>query len=401
MIGLGAMLGSGVFAVFGPAAAAAGNQLLGALALAGLLAYVNATSSARLAALHPQSGGTYVYGRRCLGPVWGYMAGWAFVVGKTASCAAMALTFGSHLAPAQDRLLATGAVLALVWLNTRGVRASAWVTRAVVGLVLVVLAGVVVSGLAAGAEAAVPTRAPAAAAPGGVAGIMGGAGLLFFAFAGYARITTLGEEVRDPTRTIPRAIPIAVGICLATYAAVAVASLAAIGPGGLAASTAPLVTVVEAGPWPGLSPGVRLGAAVASLGVLLSLLAGVGRTTFAMAAEGDLPAPLAAVHPRHRVPHVAEMAAGVLVCALVVLTDVAGAIGFSSFLVLAYYGVANASAATVGSRPRRLMSMAGCAGCLAVALTLPAMSVGAGTAVIVVGLAARAVWHRPANREAA
>ena len=170
---------------------------------------------------------------------------------------------------------------------------------------------------------------------GGVYGVLQSAALLFFAFAGYARIATLGEEVRDPEHTIPRAIPIALGITVALYAAVALAALlVAGGPDALAASTAPLATAVKLADAAWAAPIVRVGAAVASLGALLALIAGIGRTSLAMARHGDLPGWLAAVHPRYRVPGHAELAVAAVVSVLVLTTDLRGAIGFSSFGVL-------------------------------------------------------------------
>ena len=184
----------------------------------------------------------------------------------------------------------------------------------------------------------------------------------------------MGEEVKDPARTIPRAIPLALGITLVVYAAVAAAALLAVGPEVLAASAAPLEAVVRAGSWDALAPVVRVGGAVAALGVLLSLLAGVSRTTFAMAAEGDLPRWLDAVHPTHRVPHRAELAVGVLITAVVLVVDLRGAIGFSSFAVLTYYAIANAAAWTLPADQRRWprwIPLLGLAGCVLLAVTLP------------------------------
>ncbi|WP_461029948.1 APC family permease, partial [Streptomyces sparsus] len=237
VIGLGAMLGAGIFAAVGPAADAAGSGLLLGLALAAVVAYCNATSSARLAARYPSSGGTYVYGRERLGPFWGYLAGWAFVVGKTASCAAMALTVGLYAWPEQAHAVAVAAVVALTAINYAGVQKAAWLTRTIVAVVLAVLAAVVTAALTS-AEAD-PARLDIGS-DATVAGVLQAAGLLFFAFAGYARIATLGEEVRDPARTIPRAVPIALGITLAVYTAVAVAVLTVLGSDGLAGATAPL-----------------------------------------------------------------------------------------------------------------------------------------------------------------
>jgi APA family basic amino acid/polyamine antiporter len=390
VVGLGSMIGAGVFAAIGPAARAAGSGLLIGLGIAAVVAYCNATSSAQLAALYPASGGTYVYGRERLGAFWGYIAGWGFVVGKTASCAAMALTVGAYAAPAWPRPIAVAAVIALTAVNYHGVRKTAVLTRWIVTLVLVALGLVVVGALFGGTAS---TENFGDLTVGGPRGILQSAGLLFFAFAGYARIATLGEEVVDPARTIPRAIPRALGITLAVYAVVAVSSLAAVGPVALALSNAPLATVVRAGDLDALAPAVRIGGAIAAAGVLLSLIAGVSRTAFAMAADGHLPRRLAAVHPTHKVPHHAELAVGTLVGLLVAFTDLRGAIGFSSFCVLGYYAIANASAWTLPASTRRwprLLAAAGIAGCGVLAVTLPAASVVAGSLVLAAGAAA---WY--------
>ncbi|SCL40206.1 amino acid/polyamine/organocation transporter, APC superfamily [Micromonospora pallida] len=385
VIGLGSMLGAGVFVVFAPAAAAAGGAgLLLAVALAGFVAFCNATSSARLAARYPESGGTYVYGRERLGPYAGFLAGWGFVVGKTASCAAMALTIGAYLWPEQARLVAVVAVVAVTGVNLRGIGKTATATKILLGVVLAVLALVAATGLGAVS----PPRLDGL--DGSARGVLTAAGLLFFAFAGYARIATLGEEVRDPERTIPRAVPLALGIVLAIYLILATVTLGVLGTEALAGSAAPLVDVVTAAGLPGLAWVVRAGATVAVTGVLLSLVAGVGRTTLAMARHRDLPAALAAVHPRFRVPHRAELAVAAVVILVVLLFDVRGAIGFSSCTVLVYYAITNASALTLGREPgRRLplrtLAVAGLAGCLVLAVNLPLSSVLAGFGVLALG----------------
>ncbi|MFI9768275.1 APC family permease [Streptomyces sp. NPDC052415] len=396
VIGLGSMIGAGIFAALAPAAHAAGTGLLLGLAVAAVVAYCNATSSARLAALYPASGGTYVYGRERLGEFWGYLAGWAFVVGKTASCAAMALTVGAYIWPDQAHAVAVAAVVALTAVNYGGLQKSAWLTRAIVAVVLAVLASVVVVCLSSGEADAGRLDVGTS---GGVGGVLQAAGLLFFAFAGYARIATLGEEVRDPARTIPRAIPIALGIALAVYACVAVAVLSVLGADGLGAAEAPLADAVRAAGVPGLVPVVRVGAAVAALGSLLALILGVSRTTLAMARDRHLPGALAAVHPRFQVPHRAELAVGAVVAVLAATVDVRGAIGFSSFGVLAYYAVANASAWTLGSGPSaRVVPAVGLVGCAVLAFALPWVSVVVGAGVLAVGVLAYGVRRRRAAR---
>jgi APA family basic amino acid/polyamine antiporter len=393
VIGLGSMIGAGVFSAFGPAARAAGAGLLIGLALASAIAYCNATASAQLAAVYPTSGGTYVYGRERLGPWWGFIAGWGFVVGKSASCAAMALTVASYTVPGPEwaqRIIALAAVVLLIALNYRGISKTAMLARILLACTLIALATVVIG---------IAVARPGASHPmhwstGTIYGVLQSAGLLFFAFAGYARIATMGEEVRDPARTIPRAITLALAIAVAIYLVVAGAALLAAGPDGLAHAAAPLAVAVRAAGAPALVPVITVGAALASLGALLALIAGLGRTVLAMARQRDLPAWLAAVHPRHRVPHHAEIALGLVVGILVATIDLRGVIGFSSFGVLIYYAIANASACTLPAPRRRVLNVCGLAGCLLLVATLPWQSVIAGLAVFVIGIAGRALALR-------
>jgi APA family basic amino acid/polyamine antiporter len=399
VIGLGSMIGAGVFAALAPAAEAAGSGLLLGLVVAAGVAFCNATASAQLAAQYPTSGGTYVYGRERLGEWWGFLAGWGFVIGKTGSCAAMALTFASYAVRGSmhlQRLVALLAVLALTAVNLRGITRTATLARVLVALsiasLLVVVAAIAFSG---DTDSARLGDLPFGSR--GAYGIFQAAALLFFAFAGYARIATLGEEVRDPERTIPRAIPIALGIVVALYALVALAALLAAGPDALAASHAPLVTAVDAVGEAWASPVVRAGAAVASLGSLLALVAGLGRTSLAMARNGDLPRRLADVSPRTQVPHHAELAVGVAVSVLVLTTDLRAAIGFSSFGVLLYYAVANASAWTQDTEHRRWprwLNVVGAGACIALVAALPFADIAAGLLVLAVGVVGRAALRR-------
>jgi APA family basic amino acid/polyamine antiporter len=325
-VGLGSMIGAGVFAVFAPAAAAAGSALLVSLVIAGVVACCNALSSAWLAARYPQSGGTYVYGRERLGRIWGDLAGWAFVLGKTASCAAMALTVGTYVGA--PKTVAVAAVVALTVLNLTGVQKSALATRAIVVAVLLVLVATTVT--------ARDATQPAEFLP---SGILPAAALLFFAFAGYARIATLGEEVKEPQRTIPRAVVIALAITLVVYAVVAVTALHALG--------SDLATKTLADVSPTLAPVIRVAAC----------LAGVSRTALAMARDRRLPRQLTDLR-------VAEITTAVVTIALVLAADVTRAIVFSSFCVLLYYAIANASAWTLG---KRVVPAVGLVGCLTLA----------------------------------
>jgi basic amino acid/polyamine antiporter, APA family len=394
-IGLGSMIGAGVFAAYAPAARAAGTGLVVGLAVAAVVAYCNATASAQLAAAYPRAGGTYLYGREVLGEWWGFLAGWGFMVGKTASCAAMALTFAAYVAPhGWLRPVAAAVVVVLALVNCAGISRTALLTRVLVSLVLVALVVAAVACLRGGSSSELSGWASPAH---GLYGILQSAGLLFFAFAGYARIATLGEEVREPAKVIPRAIVTALAGAVVVYAVIAVAVLSVLGGPGTAASAAPVADAVRATSAGWVEGVVRAGAALASAGALLALVAGLGRTGLAMARERDLPGWLDAVHPRFRVPHRAELTVAAVVVVLVLTTDLRGAIGFSSFGVLLYYFVANASAYRQYGDARRYprwLQVLGCAGCLVLVASLPWPSVVAGLAVFAVGIVVRGMRLR-------
>lgn len=369
VIGLGSMIGAGIFTALAPAAAAAGAGLLFGLVIAAAVAYCNASSSAQLARLYPASGGTYVYARERLGEFWAWVAGWGFVVGKLASCSAIALTFGYYLAPEYARLLAAGAVIAFTVLNYHGVEKTASATKVIVAAVLLSLTLIVALIFVGEPD---PGNLRPLLGPNGIYGVLQSAGIWFFAFAGYSRIATLGEEVEDPETAIPRAIVLGLSITLFVYAVVVVSALLLVGAGF--------------GEWQWI---VRIGSTFATLGVLLSLMTGISRMLFAMAADRKMPTSLARVHPVHRVPYLAGLTVGVILVAVVLLADLRAAIEFSSFTVLLYYAVTNISAYTLTEQERlygRYLAVLGLSGCLVLAFTLPAAAVGIGSAVMLAGI---------------
>jgi APA family basic amino acid/polyamine antiporter len=406
-IGLGSMLGAGVFVVFAPAAALAGPLLAVAVAVAGVIAYCNAVASAQLAAKYPSSGGTYVYGRHRLGEWPGFIAGWGFVTGKTASCAAMALTFGHYVAPPYATPLAVAAVVVLTGVNLLGITRTALLTRILLAAVLATIVFVAVASLLGPHPDGAPGAAGSVTAqsvPGGGWGVLPAAGLMFFAFAGYARIATLGEEVKDPARTIPRAILAALAGAFVIYFGLALLLQWHLPPQQLATSTAPLLDAVAVSQLSGGVPLVQAGAAAACLGALLALITGVGRTSLAMARERDLPAPLARVGGAHTVPFVAELSVAAVVIALLLSTNVMTVVGFSSFGVLIYYSVTNAAAFTLSARPwhaPRWLNVLGFVGCVVLAVTLPPASAVVMAAVLAAGVAGRFLVLRRRLRKAA
>ncbi|MDA2974603.1 MAG: APC family permease [Actinomycetota bacterium] len=389
VIGAGSMLGAGVFAVWGPAAEAAGPWLLLGLAIAGAVAFCNATSSAQLAARHPESGGTYVYAREEIGPFWGHVAGWGFVVGKTASCAAMALTVGAYAAPEHQRLVANLAVLVVFGVNVGGLTRTVRVTRWLLVATATTLAAVVVSGVSAPREA-IAWSEPDLSIP----GVLRSAGLIFFAFAGYARIATLGEEVRDPHRTIPRAVPRALALVLAIYALVALVVVVTVPAATLPGDPAPLRSVIESGTLSALGPLVPAGAAIACAGVLLNLLPGVSRTVLAMARRRELPSTLSVVDGRRAIPLRAEVTVVAVVLILVNTIDLRSSIAVSGVAVLTYYAITNASALAMPREARiwhPSIAVLGLTGCVALVLSLPVEALIGGGVTLLAGVLARAI----------
>ena len=377
------MIGAGVFFVWAPAAAVAGNGLLVGLAIAAIVALLNALSTTQLAMAYPISGGSYSYARATVGERIGFSAGVLFLAGKTASVAAIALIAGSYLWPVQARAIAVAALVVFALVNASGIRSTATVSAVILAVVLGGLVFVIVAGLSQG-HALAPLQLGLSAGP---YGILQSAGLLFFCFAGYARMATLGEEVVDPRRTLPRAIFIALGIVFVIYFAVALTALTLHAPAELAVTASPLAG--GAG-----DVMVRVVAALACLGSLVGILAALSRTGLAMARGGDLPGALAFISERTHAPVVAEAVIAVIAIAAVLLLEPARLVGFSSCAVLVYYAIAHLSALRQPSAERwlpRWVSVAGLVGCLLLALTLPWPALVATAAVLVLALGIRLV----------
>jgi len=347
-IGVSAMIGTGVFAVWQPALDRAGSWLIAAVLIAAVVAALNATSTARLAARHPEAGGVYAYGRIRVNRFAGVLAGVVFLIGKTASASAAALTIGLYVWPEQSRLVAFVAIAAVLALNLRGVVRSTRVAGVMVGVVVLVLAALAIMAILRLSSGGLSGEA--VPGPSGATSLLAASALIFVAFAGYARITVLGEEVRDPVRVIPLAVAISFAIVASVYVVIAlVVSVAA--ADGYAIGPAALSDIAAAIGGEGLAGVVVVAAVLAAGAVLLSLIAGVGRTLFAMADRGDAPRYFAAVSAQRRVPHRAEIAAAVGAGALVAIGGLTLALAVSASMILTYYAVAHISALRIERRP--------------------------------------------------
>ena len=411
VIGLGSILGTGVFVSLALAAGPAGDALPLAILLAALLAGANGLSAAQLAAVIPVSGGSYEYGHRLLSPLAGFAAGWLFLCAKTASAAAATLGLVAYLGtllgvdPQVLRWWPPLAVALITAAALAGLRRSQWLNGLLVGGALVSLAlfvtgavslPVLPSALAEPAASAMPTLGAPGGSPGGIAEATA---LVFVAFTGYGRIATLGEEVRRPERTIPRAVLLTLGVVLLLYLAVAGAALRLAGPSGLAASLEPLAggaapapplarLLLEAG-WSWGSWVVALGAVLALAGVLLNLVLGLSRVWLAMGRRGDMPPGLATLNAAGTSPPGAVLLSGLLIALLSLSGRLELTWGFSAFTVLGYYAITNLCALRLAPQQRRFpvaLAWLGLLSCLALAFQVPAAAWRSGLLVLAVGL---------------
>lgn len=393
--GLAAILGAGIFAVIAPAARVAGPALLVSFIIGSFVALCNALSSTQLAAALPRTGGTYTFGRRMLGPWWGFSAGWMFLVANTVGPGAIALAFGGYLSSIAGavpaRVAAVLAALAMTGINAAGIRRSVRVTDVVVVLSILSLLSLVVIGIA-GARAS----NFASFAPGGAGGILEATGLLFFAYTGYSRIATLVEEVHSPKKTIPRATLIALGTATIVYVLVATTVLGVLGAARLSQSSSPLYeTMVAVGSGVGVAI-VAAGALLTTFNEGLSDLLGVSRVAFAMGRESDLPSGLARLGAEKN-PWRSVLFVGAISILVAAFAPFYAAIAVSSFGTLLYYCVANLSALRLSEEDRmfpRVLSVAGLVGCVALAFGLAPDDVAIGVGILAVGVVFRAVRLR-------
>jgi APA family basic amino acid/polyamine antiporter len=411
MMGLGSIVGTGVFVSIGIAAGIAGPALLVGIVLAALVAGANGMSSAQLAANHPVSGGTYEYGYRFLSPVLGFTAGWMFLVAKSASAATAALGFSGYLLEAVGLApggllvpLALGAILALTLVVLTGIRRSSITNIVIVSVTLLTLLAFVVSSAPTAVTAAGENLTPFFANAGGpisLRDLLFATALLFVAYTGYGRIATLGEEVTNPRRTIPRAIVTTLVVTMTLYVLVAAAGVGSVGAGTLseAARTqaAPLEVAARQVGVPGMPVVVTVGAVTAMLGVLLNLLLGLSRVLLAMGRRTDMPALFARLDRRGVTPTAAVIAVALLIGGLALIGDVRTTWSFSAFTVLIYYAITNLAALYIPADGRifpKWISVAGLIGCLSLAAFVEPRVLAVGLGVIALGVA----WHLVAAR---
>ena len=395
-IGIGAVVGAGIFVISGLAAKVAGPSLLISLVLAGIAATANGLSSAQLAAVFPKAGGTYEYGYQVISPEAGFLAGWMFLASKLAAGGVVAVGFGSYLnqlIPSINPLwAAVGAVILLVASNLFGIQKAGKLNLAIVSVTLLSLLYFIISGLP---QVNVASFTPFFA--GGIGGILQATALIFFAFTGYARIATLGEEVREPSKTIPKAIILTLAITVTLYLLIMIVAIGVLGTDLLGASPTPLFATAEKIASRGLRTIIGLAAVTAMLGVLLSQILGISRMLFAMGRRRDLPAFFEKTDSTTAVPVISVLFTGAVILALVLLGNLPQIAATASFTILLYYSITNIAAWRLPEEQRRfprVIQVIGLVFCIIMALSLDWKVILTGFSVLLAGFVLRAIVKR-------
>ena len=400
-VGLGAIIGAGIFVVTGIAAGVSGPAFLVGLLVAGIIATFNALSSAQLAAKYPHSGGTYEYGYILINPSFGFSAGWMFLISKLSAAGVVAIGFGSYfyqLVPIASPLaFSASAVILLTAVNYFGIKKAGILNLMIVVITLLSLLYLVFSGIPEVNRANFKPFAPF-----GISGITEAAALLFFAFTGYARIATLAEEVAEPKKTIPRAIIITIVIAILLYVAISVVAIGVIGTESMANSKSPLQVVADALSTPAISTIITIGESTAMLGVLLSQVLGISRMMLAMGRRNDLPPFFQTIHKRYRVPHIGILITGIIILLLTIIGSFEFIVRSATFTILLYYSITNIAALRQPKNERmygRLIPILGLLGCLAMSVSLPLNVILSGIGLLLTGFAVRFLFHKVYDKQ--
>lgn len=400
-VGLGAIIGAGIFVVTGIAAGVSGPAFLVGLLIAGIIATFNALSSAQLAAKYPRSGGTYEYGYILINPAFGFSAGWMFLVSKLAGAGFVAIGFGSYfyqVMPIASPI--TFSVLAVIFLtaaNYFGIKKAGVLNLVIVTITLLSLIYFAFSGIS---EVNFENFKPFA--PFGISGIAEAAALLFFAFTGYGRIATLAEEVVNPKKTIPKAIIVTIVTAILLYSVISLVAIGVIGTETMAESTSPLQVAADALNSPAISSIITIGASTAMLGVLLSQILGISRVMLAMGRRSDLPPFFKRIHKRYRVPHIGILITGFIILLLTLIGSFEFIVRAATFTILLYYSITNIAAIKQPKKDRmygRLIPILGLIGCLAMSVSLPLIVIFSGIGLLLAGFVMRFLFHKVYGRQ--
>lgn len=390
-VGLGAIIGAGIFVVTGVAAGVAGAAFIVGLLIAGMVASFNGLSSAQLAAVYPQSGGTYEYGYRLLNPFLGFSAGWMFILSKLSAAGIVAIGFGSYFSQLFPLFLpvhySIGAIVILTMANLWGIQKAGAINIIIVLVTLLTLLYFIFGGIQS-----VNLSNFKPFAPFGISGIAESTAILFFAFTGYARIATLAEEVVEPKKTIPRAVIITIVTAIVLYSAVSFVAIGVIGAERMAQSTSPLQMAAQFMQVPGIGTVITLGASTAMLGVLLSQILGISRMLLAMGRRNDLPSFLNKIHTKSHVPHIGIVITGFVIVIITLVGSFEFVVRAATFTILLYYSITNLAALKQPANEQifgKIIPVLGLIGCIALSVSLPLNVIISGVVLLAIGFLVR------------
>ena len=368
-LGLSSMIGAGLFINIAPAATISSYSLLFGLLIASILAFSNASSSAQLAGLYPETGGTYVYARKVLGNSSSLVAGTTFIIGKIISSIAIALTFGHYLYPSSHKIAGIALVFTIGTVNYFGASKTAsvakWFVYSVLGILLFYIFSVVSSD---NFNFVIPITKGLT-----VESLLLSSSIWFFAFTGYSRLATFGEEVENPETIIPKAILTGLGITVSIYFLTTYATLGIINPDIIQNSLTPLKVAFDISRFSNFSFLISIASTIATASVLLALIPGISRVVVAMSRDNYLPKSLGSIHSKFNSAYIADILVSIVVVVGILYFDVVEAVKLSSFFVLLYYSITNYSVIKI-KESRRLYPVItayfGLFGCLLLASSL-------------------------------
>ena len=368
-LGLSSMIGAGLFVNIAPAAIVSSYSLLFGLLIASVLAFSNASSSAQLARLYPETGGTYLYARKVLGNTSSLVAGIAFIIGKIISSIAIALTFGHYLYPSSHKVAGIALVLIVGTVSYFGASKTAsvakWFVYSVLGILMFYIFSVVSS---ENFTFIIPITKGLT-----MQSLLLSSSIWFFAFTGYSRLATFGEEVSNPEIIIPKAILTGLGITVTIYFLTTYATLGIVDPAIIQNSLTPLKVAFDISRFSNFSFLITIASTIATASVLLALIPGISRVVVAMSRDGYLPNKLNSIHKKHNSAHVADIIISTIVVIGILTLNVIDSIKISSFFILLYYSLTNFSIIKLPKKQRLysvFIAYFGLFGCLILAFSL-------------------------------
>ena len=338
-LGLSSMIGAGLFYNLAPTSKISSYSSILGLLLASTLAFANASSSAQLASLYPQTGGTYLYANKVLGKLPGNIAGIVFILGKTVSCVAIALTLGNYISPIYGKELGVGLSVIVFLIGYQGITKTATLARWFVLIVISILTFFCIAILMTpSTNIAIPLLEGFS-----TSNLFLSAAIWFFAFTGYSRLATYGEEVKNPEKIIPSSILTGLGVTVTIYLLVNWLALAIIGPEVVANSNTPLLIAMDVSVMSDFSFLIVFASTIATASVFLALLPAISRIYVAMSRDGILPNMFSKIHNKNNSAYVSELFVLLTVIVGIYTINITNAIKLSAFFILIYYSLTNLS----------------------------------------------------------